>query len=126
GLKVPTTYAELMTAAQALTDKSKGIAGFVGRGVKNANLPPYTTILLGYDQETISKDGKTLLMDTPDAIAAAEYYKKLMRETAPPGVVGFNWNESQTTFSQARAAMWIDGVGFSAPLVDPTKSKVVQ
>jgi multiple sugar transport system substrate-binding protein len=126
GLKVPTTYAELMTAAHTLTDKGKGIAGFVGRGIKNANLPPYTTILLGYDQETISKDGKTLLMDTPDAIAAAEYYKKLMRETAPPGVVGFNWNESQTTFSQGRAAMWIDGVGFSAPLVDPTKSKVVK
>lgn len=126
GLKVPATYAELMTAAHTLTDRSKGISGFVGRGVKNANLPVYTTILLGYDQETISKDGKTLLMDTPDAIAAAEYYKKLMRETAPPGVVGFNWNESQTTFSQGRAAMWIDGVGFSAPLVDKSKSKVAQ
>lgn len=126
GLKVPTTYDELMVAAHTLTDRGKGISGFVGRGVKNANLPPYTTMLLGYDQETISKDGKTLLMDTPDAIAAAEYYKKLMRETAPPGVVGFNWNESQTTFSQARAAMWIDGVGFSAPLVDPSKSKVAQ
>lgn len=124
GLKVPTTYDELMVSAHTLTDKSNGIAGFVARGIKNANLPPYTTILLGHDQETISADGKTLLMDTPAAIAAAEYYKKIMRETAPPGVVGFNWNESQTTFSQGRAAMWIDGVGFSAPLVDKTKSKV--
>lgn len=124
GLKPPTTYAELMTTAHTLTDKGKGISGFVGRGVKNANLPLYTSFLLGYDQETISKDGKTLLMDTPDAIAAATYYAKLLRETAPPGVVGFNWNESQTTFSQGRAAMWLDGVGFSAPLVDKTKSKV--
>jgi len=39
-------------------------------------------------------------------------------------VVGFNWSESQTTFAQGRAAMWLDGVGFSAPLVDRTKSKV--
>ena len=48
-----------------------------------------------------------------------------MRECAPPGVIGFNWNECQTTFMQGRAAMWWDGIGFSAPLLDPTKSKVV-
>jgi multiple sugar transport system substrate-binding protein len=124
GLSVPKTYDEMLASAIKLTDKSKGVAGFVGRGIKNANVALYDTILLGWDQETITPDGKTLLMDTPDAIAAAEYYAKLMRETAPPGVVGFNWNESQTTFSQARAAMWLDGVGFSAPLVDKTKSKV--
>jgi multiple sugar transport system substrate-binding protein len=47
-----------------------------------------------------------------------------MRECGPPGSVGFNWNECQTTFSQARAAMWWDGIGFSAPLVDPKQSKV--
>jgi len=126
GLKVPATYDEMMDSAHKLTDKTAGVYGFVGRGLKNANLPLYTSFLLGYNQETISKDGKTLLMDTPDAIAAAAYYAKLMRETAPPGVVGFNWNESQTTFSQGRAAMWLDGVGFSAPLVDKTKSKVAE
>ena len=40
-------------------------------------------------------------------------------------MIGFNWNECQTTFMQGRAAMWWDGIGFSAPLIDPTKSKVV-
>jgi multiple sugar transport system substrate-binding protein len=40
-------------------------------------------------------------------------------------VIGFNWNECQTTFMQGRAAMWWDGIGFSAPLIDPAKSKVV-
>jgi multiple sugar transport system substrate-binding protein len=124
GVPVPKTLDEMMVAAHALTDKSKGVYGYVGRGLKNANLPPYTSILQGWDQLTISADGRTLLTDTPDAIAAAEYYGKLMRETAPPGSIGFNWNESQTTFSQARAAMWIDGIGFSAPLIDKTMSKV--
>ena len=123
-LEFPKTLDELFETSKALTDKSKGIYGFVGRGLKNANLPPYTSMLLGWDQETISADGRTLLTDTPAAIAAAEYYGKLMRETAPPGSIGFNWNESQTTFSQGRAAMWIDGIGFSAPLIDKTKSKV--
>lgn len=124
GLAFPKTLDELFVTAKLLTDKSKGIYGYVGRGLKNANLPPYTSMLLGWDQETISADGRTLLTDTPAAIAAAEFYGKLMRETAPPGSIGFNWNESQTTFSQGRAAMWIDGIGFSAPLIDKTKSKV--
>ena len=124
GIAPPTTMDELMAAAQKLNDKAKGIAGFVGRGLKNANLPLYTTFLLGHDQETITADGKTLLMDTPAAIAAGEFYAKLLRETGPTGVVGFNWNECQTTFAQGRAAMWLDGVGFSAPLMDKTKSKI--
>ena len=126
GLTFPKTLDELFATAKLLTDPGKGVYGYVGRGLKNANLPPYTSMLLGWDQETISADGKTLLTDTDAAIEAATYYGKLMRETAPPGSIGFNWNESQTTFSQARAAMWIDGMGFSAPLVDKTKSRVAE
>ena len=120
----PKTYAEMMDYAAKLTDKTKGIAGFVGRGVKNANVVLYDTFLLGWDQETLSKDGKTLLTDTPTAIEVAQYYQKLLRDYGPAGVVGFNWSESQTTFSQGRAAMWLDGVGFSAPLIDKKVSKV--
>ena len=125
GLQPPKTFDEMMAAAQKLTDKSAGIYGFTGRGVKNANVVLYDNILLGWDQETITPDGKTLLTDTPAAIEAAAWYQKLMRDCAPPGSVGFNWNECQTTFSQGRAAMWWDGIGFSAPLIDPSKSKIV-
>jgi multiple sugar transport system substrate-binding protein len=125
GLEVPKTFDEMMTAAHKLTDKSKGVYGFTGRGVKNANVVLYDNILLGWDQETITPDDKTLLTDTPAAIEAAQWYQKIMRECAPPGSVGFNWNECQTTFSQGRAAMWWDGIGFSAPLLDPAKSKIV-
>lgn len=121
----PQTHAEMMTMAQALTDPAKQVYGFVGRGVKNANVVLYDNILLGYDQETVTADGKKLLTDTPAAIEAAQWYQKIMRECGPPGNVGFNWNECQTTFMQNRAAMWWDGIGFSAPLLDKAKSKVV-
>jgi len=125
GVEVPKTYDELMAAAVRLTDKAKGVYGFTGRGIKNANVVVYDNILLGWDQETISADGRTLLTDTPAAIEAATWYQRIMRECAPPGSVGFNWNECQTTFGQGRAAMWWDGIGFSAPLVDATKSRIV-
>ena len=125
GLQPPKTYDEMMAAALKLTDKAKGVYGFTGRGVKNANVVLYDNILLGWDQETVTADGRTLLTDSPAAIEAAAWYQKIMRDCAPPGSVGFNWNECQTTFGQGRAAMWWDGIGFSAPLVDPTKSKIV-
>ena len=121
----PKTYDELMTMAHTLTEPSKQIYGFVGRGVKNANVVLYDNILLGWDQETVTPDGKKLLTDTPAAIEAATWYQKIMKECGPPGNIGFNWNECQTTFMQGRAAIWWDGIGFSAPLLDKTKSKVV-
>ena len=120
----PKTFDELYTMAKALTDPAKQVYGFVGRGLKNANVVLYDNILLGYDQETVTPDGKKLLTDTPAAIEAAAFYQKLMRECGPPGNIGFNWNECQTTFMQGRAAMWWDGIGFSLPLLDQTKSKV--
>jgi multiple sugar transport system substrate-binding protein len=120
----PKTYDELMTMAHALTDPAKGVYGFVGRGLKNANVVLYDNILLGWDQETVNQDGTKLLTDTPAAIEAATWYQKIMKECGPPGNIGFNWNECQTTFMQGRAAMWWDGIGFSAPLLDKTKSKV--
>ena len=124
-LDPPATFEAMMVAAQRLTDKAKGVFGFTGRGLKNANVVLYDNVLLGWDQETISADGRTLLTDSPAAIEAATWYQKIMRECAPPGSVGFNWNECQTTFGQGRAAMWWDGIGFSAPLVNPAKSKIV-
>jgi multiple sugar transport system substrate-binding protein len=122
----PGTYDELMTMAHALTEPSKQVYGFVGRGLKNANVALWDNILLGWDQETVTADGKTLLTDTPAAVEAATWYQKVMKECGPPGNIGFNWNECQTTFMQGRAAMWWDGIGFSAPLLDKTKSKIVE
>ncbi len=124
GLPFPSTMDELLETARKLTDKSKGVYGFVGRGLKNANVPVWTSWLLGQDAYTVTPDGKKLLTDTPEAIWAAELYQKLMRDTAPPGSIGFNWNECQTSFSQGKIGMWLDGVGFSAPLIDPVKSKI--
>ena len=125
GLAFPDSMDALYTAATQLTDKGKSTYGFVGRGLKNANVPVWTSWLLGQDQYTVTPDGKTLLTDTAQAVWAGELYQKLMRDCAPPGSIGFNWNECQTSFSQGKIGMWLDGVGFSAPLLDPKASKVV-
>ncbi|HWK47174.1 MAG TPA: sugar ABC transporter substrate-binding protein [Stellaceae bacterium] len=124
GLAFPKNFDELISAAQTLNDPKKGISGWVSRGMKNANVPVWTSFLLGHGVDPIDAAGK-LQTDTPEAIAAAEIYKRLNREFAPPGVVGFNWNECQTSFVQGKAAMWLDGIGFALPLEDPTRSRIV-
>lgn len=124
GVEYPKTMDELVAAAAKLNDPAKGVAGFVSRGLKNANIPVWTSWLLGQGIETVSADGK-LQTDGPEAIWAAEMYAKMNKDYAPPGTIGFNWNECQTTFMQGRAAMWLDGIGFATPLEDPTKSRVV-
>lgn len=124
GIEYPTSFDELVKAAEALTDPASGTYGFVARGAKNANVPVWTSLLLGYGQESVDADGN-LLTDTPKAIEAAELYKRLMTKSAPPGVTGFNWAECQSSFLQGKVGMWLDGIGFAPPLEDPNKSRVV-
>ncbi len=123
GLQFPNTLDEVLKAAEALHDPANRVYGFVGRGLKNANVPVWTAFLQGWDVDPIDKSGQ-MRTNTEEAVAAAKVYQQLLAKFAPPGVSGFNWNESQTTFSQGGAGMWFDGIGFAAPLEDPAKSKV--
>src|SRR6266496_2849368 len=120
----PKTFAEMLDAAAKLNDPTKGVAGFVARGLKNANVPVWTSFLLGYGGGFADSNGK-LMTDRPEAIEAAKMYQTLLGKYGPQGVAGFNWNESQSLFLQGKAAMWLDGIGFAQPLEDPTKSRIV-
>ncbi|WP_431268240.1 extracellular solute-binding protein [Dankookia sp. P2] len=121
---IPKTWDEMAEAAKRLADPSKQIHGHVGRGVKNANVVLWSSYLLGTAQRDMIDANRQLITDTPDAIWAGETYRKFIRDLSPPGSIGFNWNECQTTFMQGRAAMWVDGIGFAAPLEDKARSRI--
>lgn len=124
GVKYPDTFDELFAAAEKLTNPSANQFGFVARGLKNANLPVYTSFLLGYGVDPVNAKGE-LMTDSKEGIEAAKDYQRILTKCAPPGVVGFNWSECQSAFMQGRVAMWLDGIGFAPPLEDKTKSRVV-
>ena len=92
--------------------------------MKNANVVLWSSYLLGTAQRDMIDANRQLITDTPDAIWAGETYRKFIRDLSPPGSIGFNWNECQTTFMQGRAAMWVDGIGFAAPLEDKARSRI--
>jgi multiple sugar transport system substrate-binding protein len=52
GVAFPKTMDEMMVAASQLHDPAGGVAGFVGRGVRNANVGLWTQLLSGWGQET--------------------------------------------------------------------------
>ncbi|WP_160008752.1 ABC transporter substrate-binding protein [Rhizobium sp. 18055] len=124
GLAYPTTFEELASTAEALTDPSTNTYGFVARGLKNANTPVWTTLMLGYGSSPLGPDGK-LRTTSEEAVDAAKLYQRLMTKAAPPGVSGFNWAEAQSAFLQGKIGMWLDGVGFAPPIENPEKSRVV-
>jgi multiple sugar transport system substrate-binding protein len=124
GVAVPKTFDEMVAAAETLTDPKQGIYGFVGRGLRNANMTLWTNFFLNYGGEFLDAKGN-LLTDGPEAIEATQLYQRLLTKVAPPGVAGFNWMESMAAFTQGRAAMWIDGVGWAPPLEDPNASRIV-
>jgi multiple sugar transport system substrate-binding protein len=124
GIEVPKTLDEMVVAAEKLTDPKEGTFGFVGRGLRNANMTLWTNFFLNYGGEFLDAKGN-ILTDGPEAIEATKLYQKLLTKTAPPGVAGFNWMESMASFTQGRSAMWIDGCGWAPPLEDPNASRIV-
>ncbi len=123
GVELPKTFDEMVAAAEKLNDPANGIYGFVGRGLRNANMTLWTNFFLNYGGEFLDAKGN-ILTDGPEAIEATKLYQRLLTKTAPPGTAGFNWMESMASLTQGRSAMWIDGVGWAPPVEDPNASRV--
>jgi len=123
GVQPPKTLDEMNKLAEKLTDAKTGIHGYVGRGLKNANMTLWTNYFLNYGGEFLDKNGN-ILTDGPEAVEATKSYVA-SNKSSPPGVAGFNWMESLASFAQGRAAMWIDGVGWAPGVENPNSSRVV-
>jgi multiple sugar transport system substrate-binding protein len=120
---VPKTLDEMNELAVKLTDEKAGIHGYVGRGLKNANMTLWTNYFLNYGGEFLDAKGN-ILTDGPEAIEATKCYVR-SNKSSPPGVAGFNWMEALASFAQGRAAMWVDGVGWAPGVENPNSSRVV-
>src|SRR5205814_9448944 len=105
---IPKTFDEMADSAEKLTDTNAGIFGFVGRGLRNANMTLWTNFFLNYGGEFLAVMGN-ILTDGPEAIEATKSYDR-SNQFAPAGVAGFDRMESLAAVAQGRAALWLDGV----------------
>jgi len=123
GLKPPRTLAETEELAQKFHDPKNNLYGFLSRGLKNANAPPWDCVLYNMGGNFLTKDRRANL-NTPEAIKTMDWYAGMLRRFAPPGVVNFNWYECSAAFMQGQGAIFLEAIGFAPPFEDKEKSKV--
>jgi multiple sugar transport system substrate-binding protein len=125
GLAAPTSWADVVTAADKLT--TKGVAGMCMRGSESAPngypvllmLPyflPYSTSYLG---EYLNAKGAPIF-NTPQALTWATAYAQLMQKDAPRGVSAYQYSDCQSAFQNGKVAMWWDASGLAPELYLPS------
>ena len=125
GLKPAETFDQLIANAKALTDPANRMHGLALRGFAGAgqNMYIYPSILRGFGGSWFS--GKDLVVNTPQAVQALEWYVNALTQYAPPAVRNWNWPDIADAFSQGTVACYIDAHSSAAVITNPEKSKVV-
>ncbi len=125
GLKPAETYDQLLANAKALTDPAERTYGLAIRGFAGAgqNMYVYPSIFRGFGG-TWMHDGK-VVVNSPEAVKALEWYVDALTKYAPPAVRNWNWPDIADAFSQGTVATYLDAHSSAAVITNPEKSKVV-
>ncbi|MCL2001140.1 MAG: sugar ABC transporter substrate-binding protein [Planctomycetes bacterium] len=124
GLKPPATFEELEEVSRKLTDKDKEFYGFISRGARSPLVTQFSSYLYSFGGDFFDRSTKKASINTPEFIAAAEFYGRLVRNYGPPGVLNMGWPQAIAVFQQGKGAMYVDCSTQYAVLLDPTKSVV--
>ncbi len=124
-LNVPKTFEELEYNAKVIHENEPGVAGITMRGQRGQGVNEWTwpTFLRGFGG-TYFDHNMMGNLDTPEAIAALEYYASILKNYGPEGVANFSYIEVQTGFAQGKAGMFIDSASLAPRCEDPASSKV--
>jgi ABC-type glycerol-3-phosphate transport system substrate-binding protein len=130
GLDVPQNMEDLETVAKEITDwgKKDGVYGISlrgqrGMGVNEWTFPCFLRAFGGSYYADFPNDMHPVL-DSPEAVAALEYYVNLVNNYAPPGVANYSYIEVQNDLIQGKSAMILDSATLGVRAVDPQESDV--
>lgn len=126
GIKVPTSYAEMMAAAKMLKDKEPGIefpiAQTFAKGWDSAT--EFTNIFAGYGGKFF-KAGSAAPDFSSDAGVKALETMKAMTTYMTPNYLASNSDDVMNQFQQGKAAMGVLWATRAARMDDPAASKIV-
>ncbi len=125
GLKPAETYDELLANAKALNDPDNRISGLAMRGFAGAgqNMYLYPSLFRGFGGSWMQ--GDKVVVNSPEAVKALEFYVEALTRYAPPAVRNWNWPDIADAFSQGTVACYLDAHSSAAVINNPEKSKVV-
>lgn len=118
----PATLNALMELSHELADRGDGFFGFVGRGQRNGAVSQWSSFLYSFGGDFVV-DGRSAIA-TPEAIAAYEYYGRLLHETGPPGATNMSLEQAMPIFAQGKAAFYVDADAIYTNFLDPGISTV--
>lgn len=126
GLKPAETLDEYAANAKAVHDPANRLWGCALRGFAGAgqNMYIFPSLFLAYGGKWFDASGQ-MKVNGPEAVAALEYYVKLLNDYAPSGVQNWNWPDIADAFSQGTVGSYIDAHSSSAVIANPQKSKVL-
>ena len=114
GLRPPTTWDELVSAAKALTDPAQKRYGVIlyTRGLDAYYLMDF---MRANDADVLGPDGKTITIDSPRVIEVLQLIKALM-PYSPTGWTAYNMDDAKLPFLNGCCAMKVDSTSFAGAI----------
>lgn len=124
GVSVPTTMEELEEVAKTIYDGSGGdIYGITLRGKRASATSQWIDFAHSFGADWLNADGSAAI-GSDEAIAATDFYGRLLREYGPRSAPSNSWYESISIFMQGEAAMVYDASVFRPNYEDPEQSQI--
>ncbi|APS17934.1 ABC transporter substrate-binding protein [Streptomyces sp. Tue 6075] len=118
----PRTLEALMEGARELTRRKDGFYGYVGRGQRSGAVSQWSSFLYSYGGDFVV-DGKSGI-GSAEAVAAYEYYGRLLAGSGPPGATNMSLEQAMPVFAQGKAAFFVDADAIYSSFLDPKVSRV--
>src|SRR5688572_295277 len=125
GLKPAETLDAMLKNAAAVHDPNNRVWGLALRGFAGAgqNMYIYPSLFRSFGGDWFS--GGRIKVNSPEALAALEWYVNALAKYAPPAVRNWNWPDIADAFSQGTLGAYIDAHSSAAVLNNPERSKVI-
>ncbi len=122
GLKMPTHFDDLIKVCDAV-HKKDNCSAFVADKLHHWNFIPY---LMGLGGKVFRgpPDDLMPLLDSPESIAAAEWYANLLAKYAPPGGLSYTDDQAMRAQIAGRANLRTQAIAWMAPIVKHAESTV--
>jgi ABC-type glycerol-3-phosphate transport system substrate-binding protein len=125
GLKAADTFDDFLKNAAAVHNPANRMYGMALRGFAGAgqNMYIYPSIFGAFGGKWFA--GKKVVVNSPEAVRALDWYVDAETKYAPPAVRNWNWPDIADAFSQGTLGCYIDAHSSAAVLMNPEKSKVI-
>ncbi len=124
GIDVPTTYDEVMAAAQYFSDNVDGVDGISYRARLGWEFTYMWSIFLApFGGMMVDPATGEVALDSPGTVASLEYIRDLW-QYGPVGVESFSFPEAWDAFMLGRAAIMIEASAAAPEVENPDKSLV--